>query len=64
MEAVVCTDWHLDLLGGIFKDNPEKGIKLQIKDIEKPFDYALSKGIKTMIIPGDLGQTEDLSSLA
>ena len=64
MEAVVCTDWHLDLLGGIFKDNPEKGIKLQIKDIEKPFDYALSKGIKNMIIPGDLGQTEDLSSLA
>ena len=64
MEAVVSTDWHLDLLSGIFKDNPEKGIKLQIKDIEKPFDYALSKGIKNILIPGDLGQTEELSSLA
>jgi hypothetical protein len=54
----------LDLLNGIFKDNPEKGIRLQIKDIEKPFDYALAKGIKNVIVPGDIGQTEELSSLA
>lgn len=64
MDAVVCTDLHLDLLNGIFKDNPEKGILLQIKDIEKPFDYALSKGIRNIIIPGDIGQTEELSSIA
>ena len=54
----------MDLLNGIFKDNPEKGIRLQIKDIEKPFDYALAKGIKNVIVPGDIGQTEELSSLA
>ena len=47
-----------------FKDNEEKGILYQLRDIEKPFDYALAKGVKNVIVPGDLGQTEDLSSTA
>ena len=64
MEAVVTTDWHLDLLNNIFHNNPEQGIKLQMKDIEKVFEYALENGIKNVIIPGDIGQTDELTSLA
>ena len=64
MEAVVTTDWHLDVLKNIFQTDPEQGIKLQIKDIEKPFEYAIENGIKTVIVSGDIGQTDELSSLA
>ena len=64
MEAVVTTDWHLDALKNIFQTDPEQGIKLQIKDIEKPFEYAVENGIKNVIVPGDIGQTDELSSLA
>ena len=55
MEAVVTTDWHLDVLKNIFQTDPEQGIKLQIKDIEKPFEYAIENGIKTVIVSGDIG---------
>lgn len=65
MEAVVTTDWHLDVLNnGVFRHDPEQGIKLQIKDIEKPFEYALENGIKNIIVAGDIGQHCELSSLA
>lgn len=64
MEAVVTTDWHLDVLRNIFHNNPEQGIKLQIKDIEKVFTYATENGIRNVIVPGDIGQTEELSAIA
>lgn len=64
MEAIVTTDWHLDVLNNLYKHDPEQGIKLQIKDIEKSFDYALANGIKNLIVAGDLGQHCELSSLA
>jgi DNA repair exonuclease SbcCD nuclease subunit len=64
MDAVVTTDWHLDVLKNIFQNDPEQGIKLQMKDIEKTFEYAIENGIKTVIVPGDIGQSDELSSLA
>lgn len=64
MEAVVCTDWHLDLLKNIMSSDPEQGIKLQFNDIEKPFKYAVANGVKNVIVPGDIGQADELSSTA
>lgn len=64
MEAVVTSDWHLDVLNSIYSTNIEEGIQLQIKDIQKSFEFAMDEGILTVIVAGDIGQRCELSAVA
>lgn len=55
--AVITTDWHLRKLKRFF---PETDIEIQMRELEKPFDYAIENGIKNVIIPGDISDKASL----
>jgi len=55
-EAVFTSDWHLTGLNKHFQDGDER----ILAEAEKIIQYALSNGIKYMIIPGDISDTPNL----
>jgi DNA repair exonuclease SbcCD nuclease subunit len=58
MRGVFIGDLHFDRLRKLYGD---KANELQAEEIEKPLDYALSKGIKTVIFGGDICEYEVMS---
>jgi DNA repair exonuclease SbcCD nuclease subunit len=60
-EFVVTTDWHLGKLERFF---PQNHIEKQIAELHKPFTYAIERGIKTVVIPGDISDTPNMSEAA
>jgi len=58
-EVVFTTDWHCLKLKRFF---PEDHLKMTIKEIRKPLDYAIKHAIPTVIFGGDLSDTPYLTS--
>lgn len=54
LHAVVASDFHFEKLKRLF---PYDHIERQIREIEKIYVYAIEKGIKHLIIPGDISDT-------
>lgn len=63
LDVVLTTDWHLDGLARFF-DTDEQAIDVQMREIEKPFEYAVNKGVKKVWVLGDLGEHPTLSDYA
>lgn len=51
LEAVVCSDWHLE---GLSKHFPTDHIERQLETIDRIYQYAIEHGISIVIIPGDI----------
>lgn len=51
LHAVVTSDWHLE---GLSKHFPVDHIDRQLNEIDKIYQYALSRGIHHVIVPGDI----------
>lgn len=58
MKGIATGDWHFDALTKHFG---EQAIVLQIAEVEKIFQYAVSKGIKNVFINGDIANSPFLS---
>lgn len=66
-QAVVTSDWHLDKymspsLRPHFQNR--RDIDVQISEIEKPFEYAIQNGVRTVFVAGDIGDRHVLSTEA
>lgn len=65
LSAIVTSDWHLDAyyhsssLRHAFTDRGD--VVFQVKEIEKPFDYALENTIEHVFILGDIGDRHILT---
>jgi DNA repair exonuclease SbcCD nuclease subunit len=57
LEAISCSDWHLDGMNKHFKDATRR----QFREIDKVYQYGIKKGINHMFIPGDISDTERMS---
>ncbi|AQT28660.1 putative recobination related endonuclease [Erwinia phage vB_EamM_Yoloswag] len=51
LEAIVCSDWHLE---GLAKHFPQDHVERQLETIDRVYQYAVEHGIKYMIVPGDI----------
>lgn len=51
LEAIVCSDWHLE---GLAKHFPTDHVQRQLETIERIYQYAIEHGISIVIIPGDI----------
>jgi predicted phosphodiesterase len=61
LRAVSTTDWHLMGLKRLF---PKDHIRRQIKEIRKPFQYAIENGVKHMFVLGDISDTPFIDETA
>lgn len=53
IEAISTSDFHFESMGKHFQDD----IGVQIKEIDRIYQYAVTKGIKHIFIPGDISDT-------
>lgn len=58
LHAVVSSDWHFEKLKKLF---PHDHIDRQIREIDKIYQYCLEKGIKHLIVPGDISDTHKMT---
>lgn len=68
LEGIVTSDWHLDryhISRDLNQYFPERqDIDIQMNEIGKAFDYAISNGIPNVFIGGDIGETYELTPAA
>lgn len=58
LQAVFTSDWHFDGLRNLF---PEDHADRIAAEIEKPYRYAVKKGIKYVIVAGDISDSYKMS---
>lgn len=51
LEALVTSDWHLE---GLAKHYPQDHVQRQLETIDRIYQYAVTHGIKYVIVPGDI----------
>ena len=58
MRGICTADWHLDGMNKVLGGN---ATQIQMKELRKPFLYALEHGIQNVFIPGDASDTPQMS---
>lgn len=56
LEALSSSDWHLEGMRKHFHDS----VRRQLREVDKIYQYALSKGIQHVFIPGDISDTPSM----
>lgn len=51
LEAIVCSDWHLE---GLDKHFPTDSVERQLETLDRVYQYAIENGISIVIVPGDI----------
>ena len=59
MKFIESSDWHFD--GGLTRFFPSNALEKQLREVKKPFAYAVESGVRHIMVPGDISDKARLS---